>query len=484
MSFKGAFVSMLLASFFSLVSAAAPIKIACVDCYSSASLYPAVLERLVSLGYIDRAQADQVEWVLVQTHPYSADQLQYTSYFPASARFVFDGALPGWEVSAAQKLREAGVGALLEGMDEGSFQSPLLARELGLPHNPVESRGLRKQKSLQMAAAGEFGIPTKPLADVEAVLEWIKTFPHDEIVVKFNDGVSGVGMEYFSKKDPDLKEKLIAKQNGPKIGPFGKEDFFIVQPRIVGRKFFINTYTFEGKTVVTGLSEYYMIDWNGTTLYFVDPFLGLDSELAKALEPLARTFNERLGVLRGAAHIEIIQDEVTGEYYLLENNVRIAGAGVPALETEAHELGQMELHLLSLLNPEKLRELMATYPRRTATGALIVVLPSAHAGTLSELAVRKIQNLPSYFLPGPQYIIQPGKKVTQTKDQNTAALLAHLKGGRASIRSGVEALVELLTSGELVTPAEGEKDCSARLASLGKVLNQTVHAMDWASLPE
>ncbi len=480
---KGALLSLLIAGFFSLALRASPTTIACVDCYSSASLYPAVLERLVALGLVTKEQADKVRWVLVQTHPYSEDQEKYVSHFPpGSVRLSFDGTKKSWQIAAAEALRREGVQAVIGGMDEGSFQSPLLSAELGLPHNPVDTRDLRKQKKLQMEAVGDYGIPTKPLEDVEAVLKWIETFPHDEIVVKFNDGVSGVGMEYFSKNDRELKAKLLAKQAGPKIGPFGKEDFFIVQPRIRGRKFFINTYTFEGKAVVTGLSEYFMIDWNGTSLYFIDPFLPLDSALAKALEPLAAEFNSRLDAVLGAAHIEIIQDALTGKYYLLENNVRIAGAGVPALEADGFELGQMELHLLSILNPEKLRELLATYPRKRVSGGLIAVVPSAYDGTLSAEGVRKIQSLPSYFLPGPQYALRPGKRVYKTKDQSTAELI-HFRGGRAQIRQGVESIVELVKSGSLVTPLDGQVPCSSLLASLGSVLEESIRSMDWEVLP-
>lgn len=456
------------------VSFAAPIRIACIDCYSSASLYPAVATRI--------APGTNIEWILVQTHPYSDGQRQYLYGFPAGSRHLkYDSREKGWLDQVERDLKNLGVTGLLEGMDEGSYQAPLICERMGFPTNSVEMRGARKHKDEQMEIAGKFGIPTLALSDVDKAIRWINTFPHEELVVKFNDGVSGIGMKDFSKSDPDLRAKLQAMLDGPKMGPFGKEDFFIVQPRIRGRKFFINTYSFEGRSVVTGLSEYNMIEANGTTLYFLDAFLGLDSKEARILEPAANWINERMQVVRGPAHVEFILDDATGQIFLLENNVRIAGAGVPAMETRVYGIGQLELHLLSILDPARLRVEMAKYPRGRSVGGMIVVLPNAHAGHLLTSGVREVESLSTYYSPGPQYRIKPESRVAMTVDQNTATLM-HFVGPREALQADVARLVKMVREERFVKP-DLESYCPNRLAKLGGILERRMQTMDWNSLP-
>ncbi len=457
--------------------AAQKIKIACIDCYSSASLYPLVAEKYKTQF--------EIEWFLVQTHAYSDAQSSYLSAFPAaSPRLRYDPRAVGWLDQVESDFRALGIDRVLEGMDEGSYQATAIGERLGLPHNSLRMREERKKKDRQMEVAGkDFGIPTEPLTTVDKAMRFIQTFPQDEIVVKFNDGVSGVGMEFFSKRDRHLRAKLKAKLEGSKMGPFGREDTFVIQPRIRGRKFFIDTYTFEGKTVVTGLSEYFMVDWNGTTLYFFDPFLSLTSEEARRLEPAAREINRRMEVTHGAAHIEFIIEEGTGKIYLLENNVRIAGAGVPALEREVYGMSQMELHLLSILDPDALRREMDQYPRPQKTGGLIVVIPSAHDGFLLPSGVQSLESLKTYFRPSAQYSLKPNAPVMRTQDQNSAAALAHFVGSRADIRHDVGRIVEMIQTRELIG-SKRSRPCPKRIAQLAGALEGAMAQTDWLSLPE
>ncbi len=456
---------------------AARIKVACIDCYSSPSLLPKVAQR--------EFPDTEIEWVLVQTHPYSADQARYLEAFPASStRLTFDATSAGWADQAVAELRKIGVTQVIGGMDEGSFQAPLICEKMGLPHNSLDPilRESRRLKDLQMSLAGKFSIPTRKLDDVDAVLNWVSSFPHKEIVVKFNQGVSGHGMEIFSKADPQLREKLQAKLNGPKMGPFGKEDYFIVQPRIEGRKFFINTFSSAGTTVVTGLSEYFMMDWNGTTLYLVDPFLSLTSAEAKILTPAALEVSRRMKVTIGSQHLEFVIDFYTGEIYLLENNVRMAGAGVPSLEWEIYGMGQLELSLFSILDPARLQRELSLYPRVRKNAGLIAVIPSAYAGTLNPNSVREIESLPSYYLPGPQYKIQPGSRVEATANQNTAAALLHFRGSPIQIKKDLEAVLGLLLGGQLVSPPQFDSNCSLALSRMGQSISNTLENFDWSKL--
>ncbi len=451
------------------------IRIACIDCYSSASLYSLYAKKWLPPD-------TEIEWVLVQTHEYSEGLNVYLNQFPKkSEKIVCDTSETNWLDKLTEKLKSFGVEHILDGMDEGSYQATRIREKMGLPHNSVDLREARKKKNAQMEIAEELGIPTLKFTSVESALQFIEKFPQEEIVVKLNDGVSGVGMSYFSKSDPLLKEKLQAKLDGPIENPFGKEDFYILQPKIVGRKFFFNTFTFEGKTVVTGLSEYHMIEWGGNILYFIDPFLSLDSQMARKLKPVALEINRKMKVTHGAAHIEFILDELTGKFYLLENNVRIAGAGIPAVESEIFGIGQVDLNLLSILDPQRLREEMAKYPRKRNQGALIVVIPSANKGNLTKAGIREIEKLATYFRPSNAYKLIPNTPVSETKDQNTAAVLMHLVGNRNAVREDILKTIDLIPT--LVENSPGQVGCAERIADLSKTLKARVKQMNWRVLP-
>lgn len=91
------------------------------------------------------ANGDEIEWVLVQTHPYNDALEAYLSAFPAGCRrFSYDAQDPEWADRAAAELAPLKAFALLEGMDEGALAGTLLASKLKLPHNSLSMRDARK----------------------------------------------------------------------------------------------------------------------------------------------------------------------------------------------------------------------------------------------------------------------------------------------------------------------------------------------------
>lgn len=444
------------------------VKVGCIDCYSSASLIPALLEKLRAEFGFDV----EVEWVLVQTHEFKPYHLTSFTAFPDdSPRLNFKESFDEDPIAAAQKvadrLREMGVEIVVGGADEGTYQAVLINKLMGFTRdNDADSRDIRNQKYAMGKAVLEYGIPAEFLTeDIDAAMRFIDGFPQDSVVVKWNSGAGGVDMQFLSKADRPALIEALKKRLANRGKPFhGREDGILLEPQIdFEREIYANTFTWNGETVITGLWEYYKVQIGEHKLYFVDRPLSLFGPEAAALRPIAQKINERMKQRTGMAHLEMGQERGTGRWLMIENNTRVVGSGIPALEREIWGLSHLDLFLMSLFQPQKMESLMASFRngRPKLKDGAVFIMPISDPGIITADGISVLEQLPTYLPTGKQYKMKPGTEVKRTSNLNTGVVM-RLVGDTSSVERDFKRAFTFLSTGRIV---DAEQSCSDSIAA-------------------
>lgn len=419
------------------------VVIGCVDCRSSMSLVDPIFRELFP--------GKTPKWIFIQAQTdYSRADYRQLDAFPSERVLMklklrpLEGGISDQE--AAKILRANGVQYVLPGTDSGANRTPNLNRILGFQDNSPETAPLRLQKGEGVKVAGEYAIPTHKLKSVEAALKWIdaiKAQGYDEIFVKPDVGLFGINAQSVK-----ISDRASLKRNLSEL--LGSGDTFLIQPKIVGRKFFSNTYTSEGVTRVVSAAEYFQIENKGKPNYFVDGMLSLESAEVKGMQKAADFLMPAYGIEIGMGHPEFILCEKTGRLYLLEMNGRVGGSGLPALDRAVYGINQIQLHLLRLFDRARFEKEFSAFPRPRLRSGFLMLLSSPGEGVWNAKALSEIQAHPSYLLAGPQYEIFPGTRVKHTTSMEKAEGPFFFVGTRDQVRDGILRVVDLYESGALI----------------------------------
>lgn len=446
------------------------VTLACVDCYSSASFYPQVAQEMVPEA--------KVKWIFIQTHDYDPAYEAHRAAFPPGTIFKrLDG-------NTVEFLRQEKVHAVLGGMDKGTYEAIALTNALGMTNIPDPFREMIRRKDLQATAARQWGIPTHKITNVDEAMAFAAKLYQEGVVLKYNAGAAGYEMEFISRSDTTyLRQRLEERLASIKPGPFGEVDSLILQPHIIGREYFLNSVLVDSHFYPTALSQYYRIHWAEKGLYFINTFLSLTTPQAVELRLIAEAINELQGHRDGLSHLEFIIEESTGKVYLLENNARVAGAGVPMLERAVYGISQLDLNILRVLAPERLKAELAKLPRERLTNGLMFVIPSPMDGELTQQGVDFLTGLPTYFKMPNHYCPVPGS-VKKTKDLYSATVF-HQSGEASQLQTDVGRIISKLAAGQLFNYSPGSLACRENLLRAGdlmEALRMGVPQVDWAAL--
>jgi biotin carboxylase len=341
-----------------------------------------------------------------------------------------------------------------------------------------------RRKDLQAVAARQWGIPTHKITNVDDAMAFAASLYQGGVVLKYNAGAAGYEMEFISKSDTGyLRRRLQERLASIKPGPFGEVDDLILQPHIIGREYFLNSLLVDSHFYPTALSRYYRIHWGEKGLYFINTFLSLTTPEAVELRQIAKSINDSQGHHNGMSHLEFIVEESTGRIYLLENNARVAGAGVPMLERAVYGISQLDLNILRVLDPERLKIELAKLPRERLTNGLMFVIPSPMDGQITQPGVDFLTRLPTYFEMPAHYRPVPGP-VKKTKDLYSA-IVFHQSGEAAQLQTDVRRIISTLKQGSLFTYSTDSllcRDNLLRAVDLMEALRTGVPQVDWAAL--
>ncbi|MER5431210.1 ATP-grasp domain-containing protein [Streptomyces sp. NPDC002588] len=289
-----------------------------VDPYSSGVLYAPALRRA---GFSP---------VAVRSIPFPAEQ--FTSSFRPDdfERHMLEDGNPD---SLVRQLAPLGVTAVIPGSESGVRLADRLAAELvpATAHLPSLAH-CRYHKGHMVAAVAAAGLPVTPTVCVREPNQAADFVQRSDItghdlVIKPATSVSsdGVTLAPGGRGWRSAVEALLGRTNA--IGVLNEE--VLVQRRLTGPEYVVNTFTAEGRHVVTDVCRYTKVSNGDSFAVYQDvDFLAMDAPHVPELIAYVRRALDALGFRFGPAHTEVILTAQGPR--LVEVNSRIAGSGMPA----------------------------------------------------------------------------------------------------------------------------------------------------------
>ena len=252
-----------------------------------------------------------------------------------------------------EMIREYGPLLVIPGSEGGVRLATQLANDLGLKSNPIENLDaftLKDKMQEKIAEKGLRHIRGRLVHSVEEAIEYYDEEGLDEVVVKPTLSAGSVGVRICLNKEEMINslEQL-----------FGAASFYgtelkdmVVQERIKGEEYFVNTVSCNGDHRVTLMWKYSKVktEEGGNVYDSIDTVNDLGLGEAEIVE-YAYDVADALGIKYGAVHGEYMVDD--DGPVLIEVNCRPSGGNMDA-EFLDRISGQHETDSIldSYLNPE------------------------------------------------------------------------------------------------------------------------------------
>lgn len=443
--------------------AEARVVLACVDCYGSAALYPVVAGELF--------REYDVHLIHVRTEKFlSRGQRRDIEATRGLYRDYLDVDMD--DADSVEKalafLRAAGVRRVIGGMETGAFQSDLLNHHLGLPGNSPFTRDLRRAKAPMAKALGDLGIPTILSDDLDAIERFVASQTSEFVVVKPNRSSGSEGLEFIRRNDLPRLRKVLGEML-TQTDKYGHPMNAVVQPAIVGHEYVANTFRDGEHTLLLGAWRYLKVRAPGSRklVYFVDRPVDPHSVLGRELATLAPVIHRRLGNHIGPGHAELLHEQGTRRWYVIEQAARVAGTGVPAVEAALWGTSHLHLNLAFSIGPDAFAKELAKWTGTRKTDAAIMNFISLTSGKLRPSGVELLETLGSYFRPFETFRPVPDSPVVETIDLQTSPFVAAFTGADGAVLRDVDDMVRAQVDGRLFD--FGPAPCPKALGRMGEL---------------
>lgn len=334
-----------------------------VDCISTGTNY---IADIVNRGY--NPIVLQLKSVDGDEDAYSKELSHYYEQTDEKFDMIFE---KGSYEETLEEVKKYNPKLIVAGSERGVILTTKLSHDLGLLGNPIENidaMTLKDKMQEKIAQAGLRHIRGKAVRSLEDALEYYDSESFNEVVVKPVYSAGSTGVHWCSNRDEliDAVNLILSEKNH-----YGQEiDEFIIQERIIGEEYFINTASCNGFHKVTLIWKYSKIETNeGVMIYdTVETVNELNIGEAQIVE-YAYKVADALGIKYGPVHGEYMVDE--NGPVLIEVNCRPSGCSMPAefLDRIAgyHET---DIFLDSYLKPKRFFERIKQRYRLNAYGAL------------------------------------------------------------------------------------------------------------------
>ena len=219
---------------------------------------------------------------------------------------------------------------VLVGGEEGVIAGTRLANDLGLTGNPASSLPKMTQKSVMQRALKEAGlryIRGLEVSSPEDCLSFLEETGIEDAVLKHVHGVASVGVHLVKGKE-ELLTAFRQEQSAENM--FGEtENRLLVQERIFGEEYIVNTISRNGIPALTSVFRYHKKQMpSGSIIYRgLESVTELSVKEAELVEYALRAV-KALGITDGPVHGEYMVDEKGP--VLIEANCRVMGGSAPA----------------------------------------------------------------------------------------------------------------------------------------------------------
>lgn len=229
-----------------------------------------------------------------------------------------------------QEVRDLDPLLVLVGGEEGVVIGTRLANDLGMTGNPFSNIAKMTQKSVMHNTLKEAGlryIRGEEVSSWEDCLMFLEKTGNEDVVLKHVHGVASVGVHLVHGK-----EELLAafRQEETAENMFGEsENRLLLQERIFGEEYIVNTISRNGVPALTSVFRYYKKQMpSGSIIYRgLEAVTKLGRKETELVEYALRTV-KALGITDGPVHGEYMVDQKGP--VLIEVNCRVMGGSAPS----------------------------------------------------------------------------------------------------------------------------------------------------------
>lgn len=230
---------------------------------------------------------------------------------------------------------------ILAGEEHGVDRATRLADDLGLPGNPYSDIDKFTMKSAMHQALADNGVRSirgKLVSSLEEAEEYVRSLGHENVVVKPTVGAGSQGLKLCSSMEEMCEgvERILGESNY-----FGdRNSVALVQERIFGKEYIVNTISRRGKHKVISIWTYERLQTaeGGSVYDHVESVNELGPGHTELIEYVYKTL-DAIGIKDGPVHGEYMID--SSGPVLMEVNCRPMGLAMPAeyldLVTGQHE---------------------------------------------------------------------------------------------------------------------------------------------------
>ncbi|MFJ9379297.1 ATP-grasp domain-containing protein [Streptomyces sp. NPDC101455] len=351
---------------------------------------------------------------------------------------------------AADQLAALGVERVVAGAESGVMLAESLARTLNLPTNRADTAHARRDKQLMADAAHAAGLSTPrgtAAATPDQAVRWYKDSGFTHVVVKppASAGTDGVRFCSTLREVEEACRTVLARPN-----MFGEHNTVaLVQERLVGREYYINTVSEDGRHKAAEIWRYTKTVGDGSTpVYDYEEPVHPTSPAGRILRIFTFNVLDALGIRSTAAHTEVMITQ-RGPV-LIETGARLGGATAPGIIERHLGVSQTGLLVRTLTQPGSLDTFDDEKPT-PGDHLRNVELINHHRGLAHKGVADRISELPTaeaVFLA-----CNPGDQLEPTRDLLTSPGYVYLAGKPAVVQRDYEQLRHWESEGLYTGPA-------------------------------
>jgi biotin carboxylase len=287
---------------------------------------------------------------------------------------------------------------VLAGSEFGVELATRLGSDLGLTGNSADRIKAMTEKDSMHQALKEHGlryIRGKVVRTEEEALKYYDELGQEDVVVKRVRGAGTQGVFLCSGKDEMLK--AVRKSLSNRVKKDGEDIAILIQERINGTEYIVNTASCNGKHRITSIWRYSKMRLsNGTNAYNYSMCVPRLEVGHSSLVRYALQVADAIGIKYGPIHGEYMVDDKGP--VLIEVNCRPMGGALQRKYVEQifghHET---DVALDSYLDPKKFEEDAQKPYRVRKTGAMKIFIIMQNTPVLSAPVLQIVTHLKSYY---------------------------------------------------------------------------------------